>query len=163
MDNVRLPNNFQSTKGQQMIAVPLLKDRTHPQDILSRFPTPNIRRRRIRRENRRFKTKWYFHKIIDRQRVLVEAGADRAGAMATAQAPGHMERMLAGKLWNFWTKIIANQKEMHIGDKTVMEVFDLMDGVKKKEFMGSQYLQDKVFSVMLQHQILLAEPNDRIL
>ena len=41
---------------------------------------------------------------------------------------------------------------MHIGDETVMEVFDLMDGVKKKEFIQSQFLQDKVYSVMLQYQ-----------
>ena len=77
MENVRLPNNFQSTTGQQMTGVPLLKDRAHPQDIPLRFPAPDIRRGRIRRENRRFKTKPYFHKIIDRQRVLVEAGANQ--------------------------------------------------------------------------------------
>ena len=60
--------------------------------------------------------------------------------------------MPPGKLWAFWTKIIANQREMHIGDETVMEVFDLMAGVKKKEFIQSQYLQDKVYAVMLQYQ-----------
>ena len=41
---------------------------------------------------------------------------------------------------------------MHIGDETVMEVFDLMAGVNKKEFIQSQYLQDKVHAVMLQYQ-----------
>ena len=146
MENVRLPNNFQSTTGQQMTGVPLLKDRAHPQDIPLRFPAPDIRRGRIRRENRRFKTKPYFHKIIDRQRVLVEAGADRAGAMPTAQ------RIPPGKLWNFWNKVIGNQREMHIGDQKVIDVFDLMDGVNKKEFMQSQYLQNKVYAVMLQYQ-----------
>ena len=149
--HVRIPNNFQSTAGQQMTAVPLLKDRAHPQNIPSRFPAPDIRRARIRRENRRFKTKRYFHKIIDRQRVLVEADTDRAGAEIAPQTED-TERIPAGRLWAFWTKIIANQREMHIGDETVMEVFDLMDGVKKKEFIQSQFLQDKVYSVMLQYQ-----------
>ena len=51
MEHVRMPNNFQSTTGQQMTAVPLLKDRAHPQDIPSRFPALGIRRGRIRREN----------------------------------------------------------------------------------------------------------------
>ena len=129
-----------------MTGVPLLKDRAHPQDIPLRFPAPDIRRGRIRRENRRFKTKPYFHKIIDRQRVLVEAGADRAGAMPTAQ------RIPPGKLWNYWNKVIGNQREMHIGDQKVIDVFDLMDGVNKKEFMQSQYLQNKVYAVMLQYQ-----------
>ena len=136
MEHVRMPNNFQSTTGQQINTVPLLKDRTHPQDIPSRFPALGIRHRSIRYENHHFKTKRYFHKIIDRQRVLVEADADRAGpgATSTTQA-GDTERMPAGKLWAFWTKIIANQREMHISDEMVMEVFDLMAGVPQKRMM----------------------------
>ena len=138
----RLPNNFISNSGAQM-SLPMIADQKYPQGIPPEIKAPKIRAGRIRRNNQKFKTKRYNkYKITDKQRHNINK-RKRA-------TPQH--EMTPNALWKYWREVIVNQKEAHIGDARVTELFHKMEGVKKKDFVKDEELLDEVYALNVQYR-----------
>ena len=134
MDPSRLPNNFFSNSGIQMS---MIADRKYPQGIPEHIRAPKLWAGRIRRDNQQFKTKRYKHKITDKQRQNVNKKKTKRDVKPEA-------------LWKYWRNVIMEQREAHVGDERVTDLFKKMKGVLKKDFVKNEELLNEVYALMVQ-------------